>query len=66
MKARRTKYSSKAYCSLCQKWYPLDRLDKIFVKKFGVYVFYCPVHRKQVRLKARGRPMREAQAFSGK
>jgi len=55
----RSKYEQRGYCSLCQKWYKLSELTKIYIKKFGVYAYYCPIHRKQVRLKPRGKSMKE-------
>ena len=54
-----SKYDQRGYCSLCQKWYPLEKLVKVWIPKFGVYAYYCPIHKKQVRLKPRGKSMRE-------
>jgi len=52
------KYERKGYCSLCQKWYRLEELVKVYIPKLKVYAYYCPIHKKQVRLKPRNRPMR--------
>jgi len=52
-----TRYEERGYCSLCQKWIPKNELVKIYIKGVGRYVYYCRIHRKQVRLKARGTPM---------
>ena len=52
-----TKYKERGYCSLCQNWIPKDQLIKIYIKGVKRYVYYCPKHRKQVRMKARGTPM---------
>ena len=53
------RYQDSGYCSLCGKWWKLKDLKKIYVKGVNAYVYYCPIHNKQVRLKARGRPMSE-------
>jgi len=52
-----THYGEKGYCSLCQKWIPKEQLKKLYIRKLKVYAYYCPVHLKQVRMKARGVPM---------
>jgi len=52
-----TRYEERGYCSMCQKWYPKEKLLKLFIKGVNRYVLYCPYHRKQVRLKSRGTPM---------
>jgi len=54
-----TSYKGRGYCSLCQKWWDLKEAKLVYFKKTGVYSFYCPIHKKQLRLKPRGKPMRE-------
>ncbi len=51
------KYENAGYCSLCGKWWDLKDLKKLYIKGVKAYVYYCPIHKKQVRLKARGKPM---------
>jgi len=51
------KYGDKGYCSLCGKWIAREDLLKVYIPKLKVYAYYCPVHRKQTRLKSRRRTM---------
>jgi len=51
------RYEGKAFCSGCQKWIPIEQLLKVYIRGVGKEVYYCKIHRKQVRLKARGTPM---------
>lgn len=52
-----TRYEERGYCSLCQCWMKKKDLLKLYVKGVDRIVYYCPIHRKQVRMKARGTPM---------
>lgn len=52
-----TKYKERGFCSACQKYYEKDQLLKLFIKGVNATVYYCPIHRRQVRLKARSVPM---------
>jgi hypothetical protein len=51
------KYTDSGWCSSCGKYWPLDKAHKVYFKKLGVYSYYCPIHRKQLRRKARSTPM---------